>query len=221
MALSLEKVRIHELRDLLGPGLERVLGKPRDPRHSDSKGFESTDLETYYGPNSKGRRVRRGVDLLFGVFLILGEVTSSDKVVRENIPHVPCTWAPSYIMRSSNFPTPFLNPLLHFGDFTGEADWLMVSTRSGIHTTPTRMAGEDEVHQQGSSNGGDDRTMAPDQPLLLEAIQGLQNTQQEILTTLQNLTHTMLVMSSNFAPAPNGNQTGGGIIPAGAQNQIQ
>ena len=97
----------------------------------------------------------------------------------------------------------------------------MVSTRSGIHTTPTRMAGEDEVHQQGSSNGGDDRTMAPDQPLLLEAIQGLQNTQQEILTTLQNLTHTMLVMSSNFAPAPNGNQTGGGVIPAGAQNQIQ
>ena len=83
------------------------------------------------------------------------------------------------------------------------------------------MAGEDEVHQQGSSNGGDDRTMAPDQPLLLEAIQGLQNTQQEILTTLQNLTHTMLVMSSNFAPAPNGNQTGGGVIPAGAQNQIQ
>ena len=57
------------------------------------------------------------------------------------------------------------------------------------------MAGEDEVHQQGSSNGGDDRTMTPDQPLLLEAIQGLQNTQQEILTTLQNLTHTMLVMS--------------------------
>ncbi|CAL5386670.1 unnamed protein product [Camellia sinensis] len=97
----------------------------------------------------------------------------------------------------------------------------MVSTRSGIHTTPTRMAGEDEVHQQGSSNGGDDRTMTPDQPLLLEAIQGLQNTQQEILTTLQNLTHTMLVMSSNFAPAPNGNQTGGGVILAGAQNQIQ
>ena len=46
------------------------------------------------------------------------------------------------------------------------------------------MAGEEEVHQQGSSNGGDDRTMAPDQPLLLEAIKGLQNTQQEILTTL-------------------------------------
>ncbi|KAF5934138.1 hypothetical protein HYC85_030309 [Camellia sinensis] len=63
--------------------------------------------------------------------------------------------------------------------------------------------------------------MAPDQPLFLEAIQGLQNTQQEILTTLQNLTHTMLVVSSNFAPAPNGNQTGGGVIPTGVQNQIQ
>ena len=31
----------------------------------------------------------------------------------------------------------------------------------------------------------------------------------------------MLVMSSNFAPAPNENQTGGGVIPAGVQNQIQ
>jgi len=97
----------------------------------------------------------------------------------------------------------------------------MVSTRSGTHTTPTKMAGEDEVHQEGSSNGGNDRTMAPDQPFLLEAIQGLQNTQQEIFTTLQNLTHTMLVMSSNFALAPNGNQTGGGAIPVGVQNQIQ
>ena len=76
------------------------------------------------------------------------------------------------------------------------------------------MVGEDGVQQQGSSNGGDARTMAPDQPLLLEAIQGLQNTQQESLTTLQNLTPTMLVMSSNFAPAPNGNQTGGGVISA-------
>ncbi|THF95498.1 hypothetical protein TEA_025920 [Camellia sinensis var. sinensis] len=52
------------------------------------------------------RRVRRGVDLLFGVFLILGEVTSSDKVVRENIPHVPCTWAPSYIMSFTEFSDP-------------------------------------------------------------------------------------------------------------------
>ena len=53
----------------------------------------------------------------------------------------------------------------------------MVLMRSGTHITPTRMAGENEVHQQGSSNGGDDMTMAPDQPLLLEAIQGLQNPQ--------------------------------------------
>ncbi|KAF5958653.1 hypothetical protein HYC85_005878 [Camellia sinensis] len=37
IAPSLERVRIHELRDLLGHGLERVLSKPRDPRHS---GFE-------------------------------------------------------------------------------------------------------------------------------------------------------------------------------------
>ncbi|KAF5950086.1 hypothetical protein HYC85_012079 [Camellia sinensis] len=62
IALSLERVRIHELRDLLGPGLERVWLR---------------------------RRVRREVDLLFGVFLILGEVTSSDKVVREPVIFIP------------------------------------------------------------------------------------------------------------------------------------
>ncbi|KAF5951507.1 hypothetical protein HYC85_009451 [Camellia sinensis] len=44
------------------------------------------------------RRVRQEIDLLFRIFLILGEVTFSDKVVRENIPRVPCTWALSYIM---------------------------------------------------------------------------------------------------------------------------
>ncbi|KAF5959859.1 hypothetical protein HYC85_001068 [Camellia sinensis] len=38
-------VRIHELRDLLRPGLERVLSYPRDPRHLDSKGFGSMNLE--------------------------------------------------------------------------------------------------------------------------------------------------------------------------------
>ncbi|CAL5328382.1 unnamed protein product [Camellia sinensis] len=71
------------------------------------------------------------------------------------------------------------------------------------------MSGEEKVHQQGSSNGGDERTQVQDSPLILEAIQGLQYTQQEILTTLQNLTHTMLVMGSNFAPlATNGGQVG-------------
>ena len=85
----------------------------------------------------------------------------------------------------------------------------MVSTRSGIYTTPVKIAGEEEVHQQGAFNGGDEKTQVQDSPLILEAIQGLQHTEQEILMTLQNLTHTMLVMSSNIALLPNGNQTGG------------
>ena len=82
----------------------------------------------------------------------------------------------------------------------------MVSTRYGTHTTSTKMT-DNETHQQGSSNGGDEKTQVQDSPLILEAIQGLQHTQQEILTTLQNLTHTMLVMGSHIAPpATNGGQ---------------
>ena len=84
----------------------------------------------------------------------------------------------------------------------------MVSTRSGTHTTPTKMA-DNQTHQQGSFNGGDERTQVQDSPLIIEAIQELQHTQQEILMTLQNLTHTMLVMSPNFAPlATNGGHVG-------------
>ncbi|THG12895.1 hypothetical protein TEA_004652 [Camellia sinensis var. sinensis] len=55
------------------------------------------------------------------------------------------------------FSNDVLEPSHTFGDFTGEANWLMVSTRSGTHTTSAKMA-DNETHQQGSSNSGDERT---------------------------------------------------------------
>ncbi|KAF5932657.1 hypothetical protein HYC85_028828 [Camellia sinensis] len=150
MALSLERVRIHEPRDLLGSGLEKkseALGleririhESRDPKHLDSNGFKrNLEVASLMSPRTLAGSELSGIYAPEPWALLKNLSLSSYSREFEIV-----LQGSSKIFEFSNS---FLEPPSYiFGDSAGEADWLMVSTRSGIHTTPTRMAGEDEVH---------------------------------------------------------------------------